>query len=616
MADPHRDEIAKLEALFAANPDGRIFTHLAEAYRKAGDLERARETVERGLERHAEYPSAHVVLARVLHDQGDLEGAERAFRRVLELDPENRVALRGLGDLARADGRAAEALGHYRAILLLDPSDGEVEALVREVEGEAAASGSEGDAWFGPADAGDVASAAELGAAEATMNADPAVFADPAVTDGGGVADEGLVLDLDPAGLGLAGADLGLEAGGASAGTAAGDADALSLDGFDIPGLEAGSAVMDGANYDAPVVTETMADLYARQGLHEQAAEVYRELLRTRPGDEGLEAKLRDAEARAAAAGGGEDAAAGAAPGLGFDAGLDSGLDAAWLAPDAPGLDGSVPPAGAGATGEEAVAPGFGDPLAGLEPGAELQPLPEIEPLPGIEPLPELEPLAGGDAFADAEPQAGSGAEEVADPGAAGWAYDAGDALATQGGADAPDGASPWAPQGAEAWVGNGVDGGAAWGGGGGVEPGGAAEPGASLPELVLSEVEVASDAPQPTIGEYLRALLAFGGEPVARDGSGAWTGGVASMEAAEAGPAAEGEAGAAADGGMIVLDESAIVAEEAAEPDEFDRLFGQTPPAASGGAGAAPAGAAPSGGEDDDEDLEMFRAWLQNLKH
>jgi len=45
-----------------------------------------------------------------------------------------------------------------------------------------------------------------------------------------------------------------------------------------------------------PVVTETMAELYAGQGLYARAAEVYRELLRGRPDDERLRAKLREAE--------------------------------------------------------------------------------------------------------------------------------------------------------------------------------------------------------------------------------------------------------------------------------------------------------------------------------
>lgn len=92
MSGPYEDEIMRLRLLSAAHPNVRILTHLAEAYRKAGDLERAREAAERGIARHAEYPGAYVVLGRVLWEMGERADAEQAFRRVLELDPENRVA--------------------------------------------------------------------------------------------------------------------------------------------------------------------------------------------------------------------------------------------------------------------------------------------------------------------------------------------------------------------------------------------------------------------------------------------------------------------------------------------------------------------------------------------
>jgi len=45
-----------------------------------------------------------------------------------------------------------------------------------------------------------------------------------------------------------------------------------------------------------PVVTETMAELYARQGLASEAADVYRQLLRDRPGDQRLTARLQELE--------------------------------------------------------------------------------------------------------------------------------------------------------------------------------------------------------------------------------------------------------------------------------------------------------------------------------
>ncbi|MHB0948077.1 MAG: tetratricopeptide repeat protein [Gemmatimonadaceae bacterium] len=49
-------------------------------------------------------------------------------------------------------------------------------------------------------------------------------------------------------------------------------------------------------------VTETMAELYLQQGLHDRAADVYRQLLEQRPDDAGLRERLRDVEARMAAA--------------------------------------------------------------------------------------------------------------------------------------------------------------------------------------------------------------------------------------------------------------------------------------------------------------------------
>src|SRR5687768_16913955 len=139
MADSNREEIAKLEALYANNPGGRIFTHLAEAYRKAGELDRARAILESGITRHPDYASAHVVLGRVLIDQGSLENAAMEFRRVLELDPENRVALRSLGDIARSSD-PENALDHYRHLSSLDPTDEELANTIANLESQVAAS--------------------------------------------------------------------------------------------------------------------------------------------------------------------------------------------------------------------------------------------------------------------------------------------------------------------------------------------------------------------------------------------------------------------------------------------------------------------------------------------
>src|SRR5262245_3849324 len=140
MGDANREEIAKLEALYANKPGGRVFTHLAEAYRKAGELDRARTILEDGLARHADSASAHVVFGRVLLDQGATTKATAAFRRVLELDPENRVALKALGDLHQQSGSAGEALDYYRRLQNLDPGDDELGRLIGRIERESASS--------------------------------------------------------------------------------------------------------------------------------------------------------------------------------------------------------------------------------------------------------------------------------------------------------------------------------------------------------------------------------------------------------------------------------------------------------------------------------------------
>ena len=66
MADPRQSEISRLELLFAAHPEGRVFTHLAEAYRRAGEPERARVLLETGLARHADYADLSLVVPSAL----------------------------------------------------------------------------------------------------------------------------------------------------------------------------------------------------------------------------------------------------------------------------------------------------------------------------------------------------------------------------------------------------------------------------------------------------------------------------------------------------------------------------------------------------------------------
>lgn len=223
MASSHREEISRLELLHAAHPEGLIFPHLADAYRRAGRYSQAEDLLNAGLRKHADYSSAHVVLGRLRLDQGKREEAETAFRRVLRLDPQNQIAIEYLADLTAEEGRLDEALRLYRRLHRLS-TDQQLAARVAEIERRVG----KGEGVSGPVD-GRPAGGENGGR-------------DPVVATPGGE---------DPRG-------------------------------------------------DDPdeVITETMAELYTRQGLHRRAAAVYRQLLVRHPGDARLRRKLLEAEHR------------------------------------------------------------------------------------------------------------------------------------------------------------------------------------------------------------------------------------------------------------------------------------------------------------------------------
>lgn len=213
-----REELAKLEKKHVDNPDGRFFVPLANAYRKAGEIDKAVALLEDGLERNQEYLSAHIVLGRCLVDRGDISAAAREFEYVLELDPQNLIALRTLGEIAVASGSIADAHRWYDRLLSVDPMNDDARRALEQLKGAEGA---------------------------------------PHTTAAEGAGQQG------------------------SATTAGASADVVS--GRDAPPSHEGKTA---------VVTETIAELYTRQGFYDRAADVYRELIRRRGGDAGLQERL------------------------------------------------------------------------------------------------------------------------------------------------------------------------------------------------------------------------------------------------------------------------------------------------------------------------------------
>lgn len=104
------DEIRRLSDDLARDPSSLAFMPLADALRRAGQLDVALRVALRGLDRHPYVADAHDVLARIHADRGDLERAADEWEMALRLNPRHGPARLGLGfvDFRRGDFESAE----------------------------------------------------------------------------------------------------------------------------------------------------------------------------------------------------------------------------------------------------------------------------------------------------------------------------------------------------------------------------------------------------------------------------------------------------------------------------------------------------------------------------
>jgi tetratricopeptide (TPR) repeat protein len=136
MAADTTGNTPELNALFRkyeSAPDSYVFAPLADAYRKAGQLDEAVEVCKKGVRKHSEYPSGHVVLGKCLFDLGAIEEADSSFRTVLGLDADNLVALKYLGMIEAGRGELDRAREHFKQILVLDPENREIRSMLEDL---------------------------------------------------------------------------------------------------------------------------------------------------------------------------------------------------------------------------------------------------------------------------------------------------------------------------------------------------------------------------------------------------------------------------------------------------------------------------------------------------
>jgi tetratricopeptide (TPR) repeat protein len=335
--------IEELKKKFDENPR-RYFAPLANEYRKAGDLQQAISICQAHLPQQPGHMSGHIVYGQALFEARQFDQARTVFETALALDPENLIALRYLGDISFELGDRNGARGWYTRVLETDPRNEEIAALMAAMGEERA-----------PTPRESISPAAAPGADAGTLAprpVPPASEASPTAAAKGGPATAAPSEHPREAGTGRENADAELEklfsrppqaaqqsAASAEPAASSGAGTFSPLSGFastnsgTAPSLDQPAPSLTGPTFDArrgddtPLqnppglqaareggfVTETMAELYVKQGFHDRALDVYRQLVAQSPHDRALRERMERVERELKMAAGGR--------GIGFDGG-------------------------------------------------------------------------------------------------------------------------------------------------------------------------------------------------------------------------------------------------------------------------------------------------------
>ncbi|MSR05557.1 MAG: tetratricopeptide repeat protein [Gemmatimonadetes bacterium] len=182
----YQSEVEKLTAQWNVKPE-QYFAPLADAYRKAGDVDMALEVVRAGLTKRPTYLSAHIVLGRCFLDQKNDVEAAMVFNKVLELDAENIIALRVLGEISERQGDLAGAYKWVKRLLEVDPMNDDAQDALKRLEPAAAPLPVPAAVVVEPPAEKPAAEPAALSGFEPTSFAEPEVFqlgpSEPAMPD-------------------------------------------------------------------------------------------------------------------------------------------------------------------------------------------------------------------------------------------------------------------------------------------------------------------------------------------------------------------------------------------------------------------------------------------------
>ena len=128
--------LEKLAKICAQNPASILFARLADGLLQQGDVAQALAVCRTGSRYRPSYVAGHVVMGKCYLAAGQCEEARMAFEKVLQLDADHLAARWHLGHIALQQGRGDLALEHFESARARDPFGPELETEIAKLKGE------------------------------------------------------------------------------------------------------------------------------------------------------------------------------------------------------------------------------------------------------------------------------------------------------------------------------------------------------------------------------------------------------------------------------------------------------------------------------------------------
>ena len=124
------ERIAKCQKILEADPQSQIFAALADAYRKKGMAAKALEICLKGIEKHPDYGSAYIVLAKIYLDQGSHAEADFNLQKAITVGGRTRSVDILQAEILIKQGQLGKARHILEKLHISDPHNETVKNLL------------------------------------------------------------------------------------------------------------------------------------------------------------------------------------------------------------------------------------------------------------------------------------------------------------------------------------------------------------------------------------------------------------------------------------------------------------------------------------------------------